>query len=722
MDNPRLKLARDFVLHTSMNVFLTGKAGTGKTTFLKNVLAEITKNHMIVAPTGVAAINAGGTTIHSLFQFPLTGFVPDHRQVDFNVFTNRSGLGRHIRYNRDKLNLFRQLELLVIDEISMVRVDLLDAIDYALRRSRQIDQPFGHVQLLVIGDLFQLAPILQPHIWDVLQQYYDSPYFFDALSWKESEPITIELTKIYRQNNPTFIDILNRMRHGNALAEDIERLNQNYRPSFDPGDEKYVTLTTHNRTVDKINEAKMGALTTKAFSYRAVIVGTFGEQAYPADEHLTLKVGAQVMFIRNDPESRFFNGKLAEITIAEKDRIEVRMDDGNYLEVEQVKWPNKKYEVDKTTGKIEEKELGSFSQYPLRLAWAITVHKSQGLTFDKMIVDLGKTFAYGQAYVALSRCTSLDGLVLMSRMQAHNVMASDKIASYHDHAPEEDQLSVVLARAKIQFGVEQLNRSFDFSKIGFLLKDWMEDLAPRQIPSKEKAEALLDEIFSDYKEIQKVAVKFRRQLQRLVHKFQVNQDLEPVQERVQKAVKYFAEHIYEKLIVKVHGHVGSLAFKTKVRKYLRMVKEVYDGLWLVMGDLYEVSFMGHALYQESDKYSKGDLDKVETAATKKKPKKGATYDDTLSLYKRGLDIEQIAEVRGLVKGTIETHLAKLIARRDLSVFDFIEKKQVDIVGGFLSSKEIQGLSSLRSSVPFDISFGELRMIKAHFDALQENSK
>lgn len=713
MDNPRLELARDFVLHTRKNIFLTGKAGTGKTTFLKNVLETIEKEYMIVAPTGVAAINAGGITIHSLFQFPLTAFTPDHKQVDYNIFTNRGGLGKHIRYNQDKLNLIRQLDLLVIDEISMVRADLLDAIDFALRRTRQIDRPFGNVQLLVIGDLFQLAPILKPPIWDVLQEYYSSPYFFDALSWQESDPITIELTKIYRQSNPEFIGILNRMRQGAPLISDIERLNKNFNPDFEPEGEKYVTLSTHNRIVDKINRVKMEALTTKPFTYKAVIEGTFSEHAYPADELLVIKVGAQVMFIRNDSEGRFFNGKLAEVVDAKKDLIEVKMDDGTFLKVDRMEWPNKKYEVDKETGKIEEKQLGSFSQHPLRLAWAITVHKSQGLTFDRMIVDLGRTFAYGQAYVALSRCTSLDGLVLLSKMDVKNVMASEKIVNYHDRSPKEDQLSLVLRQAKIRFANEQLSESFDLAKIRFLLRDWLEILEDTNIPNKEDAQHMVQGFLAKLEEIQDVSKKFRRQLSSLVIGYQADERIKPIQGRVEKAVDYFADQLFDNIVIKVHQHLEDLAYKSKMRKYQRRVREIHDLLWVQLNQLREVSFMGMGMYQGEWKYNKQAQGKVEGATTGKKPKKGATYDDTLELVKKGLDIDQISEIRGLTKGTIQSHIAKLIVRQDLSIFDFMEKEQVEEAIIYLSANEESSLTVIRNKIPFDISFGELRMIKSH---------
>ena len=317
--NPSLDLAEQFVLHTRQSLFLTGRAGTGKTTFLRNILEKTTKNHVVVAPTGVAAINAGGVTVHSIFQLPLTAFVPDSAFVDMNIATNRHGLAKHTRYNKDKRKLLRELELLVIDEISMVRCDMLDAIDFLLRRTRGIDRPFGGVQLLVVGDLFQLAPVVKDRVWEVLQPYYTNPYFYDAHAWKQAAAVTIELTQIYRQNEQEFVDILNRVRNNALIPADLDRLHENFNPDFETKDKPYITLTTHNYKADAINEKKLKGLAGKEFRFKAEIGGEFRENAYPAQETICLKKGAQIMFIRNDTEEhRYYNGKLAEVAEVSK--------------------------------------------------------------------------------------------------------------------------------------------------------------------------------------------------------------------------------------------------------------------------------------------------------------------------------------------------------------------------------------------------------------------
>ena len=322
-----------------------------------------------------------GVTIHSMFQLPLTAFVPDSAFVDMNLATNRHGLAKHTRYNKDKRKLLRELELLVIDEISMVRCDMLDAIDFLLRRTRGIDRPFGGVQLLVVGDLFQLAPVVKDRVWEVLQPYYTNPYFYDAHAWRQAAAVTIELTHIYRQNEQEFVDILNRVRNNALIPADLDRLHENYKPDFEAKEKPYITLTTHNYKADAINVKKLDALPGKAFRFKAEIEGTFKENAYPAQEVIILKKGAQIMFIRNDTEEhRYYNGKLAEVAEVSKNRIKVSFPEtpSETLTLEKTKWDNINYSVDKETHEIHEDNLGSFTQYPIRLAWAVTVHKKPG--------------------------------------------------------------------------------------------------------------------------------------------------------------------------------------------------------------------------------------------------------------------------------------------------------------------------------------------------------
>ena len=407
IENAKLDMVDKFVRYTNMNIFLTGKAGTGKTTFLRGLAANPTKRMVILAPTGVAAINAGGQTIHSFFQ------------LEFGPQMPNSNVLQYQKMSAVKLKIIRSLELLVIDEISMVRADLLDAVDAVLRRVRRNEKPFGGVQVLMIGDIHQLAPVAKEEEWALLRDYYKSVYFFDSHVLTKTPYCCIELDHIYRQEDKTFIDILNKVRNNRLDPESLAILNSHYHPDFEPDEDAgYITLMTHNRQVDEINESKLNALKTKPLKFTAKVFGNFPETSYPTKSELELKIGAQVMFVKNDPspEKMYFNGKIGRIvSYDEESGLEVRCGD-EVIEVKPVTWSNFEYRINEETKEIEEKEVGNFTQIPLKLAWAITIHKSQGLTFDKLILDASLAFAHGQVYVALSRCTSLGGLVLKAKL------------------------------------------------------------------------------------------------------------------------------------------------------------------------------------------------------------------------------------------------------------------------------------------------------------------
>jgi len=420
-DNQMFQLAADLVNQSSSNIFLTGKAGTGKTTFLRYIKENCAKQLAVVAPTGVAAINAGGVTMHSFFQLPFSPFIPEvggfNKQNEET--TNKNGLLSKLRMTTEKKKILQELELLIIDEISMVRCDMLDAVDTVLRHTRRRNnERFGGVQVLFIGDMFQLPPVIKEHDWRLLKDFYSSPYFFDSLVIKEELPVYIEFDKIYRQSEEKFINVLNQLRNNQLDDDGRSLLERRFAPDFKrTKDDGYIILTTHNERARNKNETELNSLTNKSFSYRAEIGGDFPASAYPVEEQLLLKVGSQVMFIKNDTEriKRYFNGKIGIVTELENDKILVQCEDETEeIEVKKEKWENIRYTVDKKSRQLNEEVLGSFTQFPLRLAWAITIHKSQGLTFDKVIIDAGEAFAPGQVYVALSRCTTLDGIVLQS--------------------------------------------------------------------------------------------------------------------------------------------------------------------------------------------------------------------------------------------------------------------------------------------------------------------
>lgn len=457
--NEMFDLAYRFVTETSENIFLTGKAGTGKTTFLKYLKENCTKNIIVAAPTGVAAINAGGVTLHSLFQLPFHPFLPTKN--------SKHELLAKIRYNKQRQQLLCKMELLVIDEISMVRCDVMDAIDTILKSVRRnYTIPFGGVQLLCIGDLFQLPPVVQNQEWNILNEYYTSPFFFDSLAIKEQMPLLIELNKIYRQKEEGFVALLNKVRNNALATNDFNDLHKRYDPTFRPGaEENYITLTTHNNQADLINRQQLHKLNTIPFTYNAIIESDFPENMYPADPSLALKTGAQVMFLKNDlVQKRYFNGKIGIIKLLEKDKIIVDCD-GTDIQVSPETWENTRYTLNRRDGKLEQQQLGSFTQYPLRLAWAITIHKSQGLTFERVMIDAGEAFSSGQVYVALSRCTSLEGLVLLSKIPAAAIHNNENVIKGQQSLIHKGSLEERFAGARQVFTQQLLEDIFSFNEI-----------------------------------------------------------------------------------------------------------------------------------------------------------------------------------------------------------------------------------------------------------------
>jgi len=452
-------MAYRFAAETSENIFLTGRAGTGKTTFLKYLRENAAKNILVAAPTGVAAINAGGVTLHSLFQLPFHPFLPTKQ--------GRDDLLSKTRINRQRQELLRKMELLVIDEVSMVRCDVMDAIDTILKSVRRNYRlPFGGVQVLYIGDLYQLPPVAQPAEWSILSEYYETPFFFDSLAIREQVPLLIELQKIYRQKENRFVTLLNNVRNNEMSPEDFELLHQRYIPGFDPPpDLRYITLTSHNSQADKINRHQLGLLTGEAFTYSAVIEGEFPENMFPAEFNLVLKEGAKVMFIKNDPAGKkYFNGRIGRVRRLEKEKIIVESE-GEDIDVCRESWENTRYSLNRADGKLQQETLGRFIQYPLRLAWAITIHKSQGLTFDHVMIDAGAAFSSGQVYVALSRCTSLDGIVLLSGSPANAIFRNRKMAPGNQNLLSKNPLPERVAYARQVFLSTILEEVFSFNEL-----------------------------------------------------------------------------------------------------------------------------------------------------------------------------------------------------------------------------------------------------------------
>ncbi|MEP7163103.1 MAG: helix-turn-helix domain-containing protein [Ferruginibacter sp.] len=478
-ENIIFKTAAGFINNSNYPVFLTGKAGTGKTTFLKFIKETSSKNIAIVAPTGVAAINAGGNTIHSFFQLPFAPYVPVNNQrfAKQEVIDKHNLLGK-LRLTAERKEVMQELELLIIDEISMVRCDVLDAIDMVLRHiRRQHSKPFGGVQVLYIGDMYQLPPVIKEDEWQLLSSCYENQFFFSSLAIIEQPPVYIELKKVYRQNDQVFINLLNQVRNNEMGEEDYELLHSRYLPEFKAGKEdNFITLTTHNNKADTINTEALAKLYGEPFAFKAIIEGEFYEKSFPADEYLNLKTGAQVMFIKNDMEKvrRYYNGKIGVVHKVEDDKIWVTCKNGlseQLIEVKKEVWRNIKYTINNKTQQIEEQELGSFTQYPLRLAWAITIHKSQGLTFEKAIIDAGAAFAPGQVYVALSRCTSLEGIVLKSKISYNSLHSDDRIVNFSAKQQSCQAQAVMLHAATKQYQQDIITQLFDFKAAERILND-----------------------------------------------------------------------------------------------------------------------------------------------------------------------------------------------------------------------------------------------------------
>jgi len=547
--NESFQLASDFIQYTRANIFLTGNAGTGKTTFLKHCKNNSLKNTAIVAPTGVAAMNAGGTTIHSFFQLPFTPYIPGQRGFNNNhTFNDKNSLIGMLRINAERREVMQQLELLIIDEISMVRCDVLDAIDVVLRfvRNNQ-SQPFGGVQVLLIGDLYQLPPVVKDEEWQILSTYYKSPFFFNSEVLEKDAPIYVSLEKIYRQNDPVFVDLLNQVRNNKMTDEGFDLLHQRYLPEFTPSkDEHFITLTTHNNKADAINNTALQEIKKKEEVFSAIVEGDFYEKSYPADAELKLKVGAQVMFIKNDTEKirRYFNGKIGIVEKIEDDNIFVLCDGDQFpIEVKKEKWRNIQYALDKKTNKVEENEIGSFTQFPLRLAWAITIHKSQGLTFEKAIIDAGSAFAPGQVYVALSRCTKLEGIVLHSKIMSSGLKSDSRIDAFSSNQKTTSAQMLALTDAKKDYEQTILLNLFDFTIVDNGYISVIKILSENSNSFKQEAVEQFKNIDIEIKTLIDIAIKFKTQLiQLFVSKNEPNAELY-LQTRIIAAATYLKKAV-----------------------------------------------------------------------------------------------------------------------------------------------------------------------------------
>ncbi len=704
--NEELREAWEFVEHTGTSIFLTGKAGTGKTTFLKTVVEKSSKRLIVVAPTGVAAINAGGMTIHSFFQLPFTPFIPG------------STIRDRYDFSKAKRRIIASLDLLIIDEISMVRADLLDAVDSVLRRFRDPTQPFGGVQLLMIGDLQQLTPVVVAQEESILSQYYDTPYFFGSKTLRQINYVTIQLSKVYRQQDPTFINILNHVRDGHPTTDDLNTLNSRCNPTFIPKQEDgYIRLTTHNRMADSYNENELMKLGGKRYQFKAEVKGEFPASSYPAEETLELKQGAQVMFIKNDSEHKYYNGKIGHVVDIDSESITVKCPgDNEVIKVAQDEWENTKYVINPEKKTIEPQVAGTFKQYPLRLAWAITIHKSQGLTFEHAIIDAGFSFASGQVYVALSRCKTLEGMVLASRIGSSSIFNDSRVTAYISHQQEKAEESVrQLPSLKDAYFKEMLLDMFTFNCLF-----GAEQMLNRTMIEFFRAFPRLCDYHRTVMETVKtkvidVAYKWLSVI-RQTH----NEDLhgEAFLQRVRRSADYFAATLKE--------NIPGLLEKTKMvkgnnKQAMETLEERYKEFWLqylskekmldamadkpfsvaiylqtkqeATLDAMEVVDPGTRRAKPKAKKGQDNPYAIETRKAKQekpkapKRKKGDSEALTMEMFGKGMTVTQIAKERDLAAGTIMSHLAKSVKTGKLSADKVIPAEHVRAIRHALSKME-----------------------------------
>jgi dephospho-CoA kinase len=730
-----------FVNSTASHVFLTGKAGTGKTTFLKNLARKTHKNFIVVAPTGIAALNAGGVTIHSQFLFPLGMFLPE-RNIPQDLDGRESFYTSDILARRHPLNsvrkqVLRAIDLLVIDEVSMLRADLLDAIDYRMKAARgNFRQSFGGVQLLLIGDLFQLPPVVARGEENLMSRYYASPWFFESKSLKDSPPAYIELDKIYRQHDEKFISLLNNLRNNIASSEDIETLNAFYKSEEEIRNLKEViTLTTHNYKADELNQRALQALSTPAQTFEASVEGDFPDSMFPVLKSLVLKTGAQIMFVKNDSEEKkYFNGKLATVVNIENDEVEVSMAETHVRYIlKRVTWENKKYTLNKERQDLDEEVVGTFEQYPVKLAWAITVHKSQGLTFERAIIDVGQAFADGQVYVALSRLRSLEGLVLRSRINPGVISTDKKIVAYSEGSHKPEALPALMRQEQMNYLRLVLAKTFDFSpiskEIAWFRKNHEEEFiaddmkpVPAQIDESLEAERANTE-------------KFVIQLAG----FWNESNLEKLLERAEKGAAYYKAHI-TKLLKLLLVHIRETQQYKRVKTYLSHLSELDQMLSKKLEEFEKALFLANVIIHQKNDYdfsehqqklqaARASLIKEVNASElknpanvptrKKKPKKNiegkSTYDITLELLESGMTPEQIAKERGLVLSTIEGHLAKGVGAGKVSIFKFMSEEEVNEISKAIASFPAKEFSSkdLYEKLNGKYGYGKLRAVMVY---------
>ncbi len=749
------KYTLQFINQTQRSLFLTGKAGTGKTTLLREIIRSAHKNTVVVAPTGIAALNASGVTIHSMFQLPFAGFIPETISPHFSEyvkFETKSTLVRHFRMSGLKKAVIRNMELLIIDEVSMLRADLLDAIDFTMQSIRKSRTPFGGVQVVYIGDLLQLPPVVKEEEWSILKAYYKGKFFFHSHVVQNYPPIYIELSKIFRQSDDSFISILNNLRNNQITRDDIQKLNSFVQPNFDlKSNQGYITLTTHNAKADAINQQSLIDLNGKLYTYLPEIVGEFPDKIYPVEAQLELKVGAQVMFVKNDLSfnKQYFNGKMGVVQSLSPEEILVSFPEENVtIAVEKYEWQNIRYMVNEMTKEIEEEVLGTFVHYPIKLAWAITVHKSQGLTFDKAAIDVSQVFLPGQAYVAFSRLRSLDGLVLLSPIQMNGISNDPEVMDYAMNKAEPSLLENTLQKETQKFVHSYLKSTFDWSALAQEWRNHQFSYNDKAAVSAKAKHALWAKQNSDIMgELVEPARKFLNQVNKLFESDTV--DVTFIAERIEAAHDYFFKTL--------DGLVGEILWKLEEVKRVKKAKTYFDEL-LELEELQTKAILrmmkakaliqtiasGQEITKECintvavKNYRSNKIESIQTEfksqnvsliedeydieryaskkESKKKEPKKSTFLVTYELWQEKNSISEIASIRKLTKQTISTHLAKLIEIKAVSISEVLTEDKLKALSKAFEGHNEESLSPLKEKYGDEFTWDELKLFKASLTA------
>ena len=740
-----------FINQTNRSLFLTGKAGTGKTTLLKEIIKTTHKNTVVVAPTGIAALNAGGVTIHSMFQLPFGGFIPDNSAPHFsgNVkFETKSTLVRHFKMSGLKKSVIRNMELMIIDEVSMLRADLLDAIDFMMQSVRKKKAPFGGVQVLFIGDLLQLPPVIRDEEWSTLRKYYNGKFFFHSHVIQQNPPLYIELSKIFRQSDDAFISILNNLRNNQISTDDIAVLNQYVKPNFDLNKNKgYIILTTHNAKADATNAKALDDLKGKLMTFNPEIVDDFPDKIYPIEHNLQLKVGAQIMFVKNDPsfEKKYFNGKMGFIKSLSSNEILVHFPDENLtIEVEKYEWQNIRYKVNEMTKEIDEEVLGTFVHYPIKLAWAITVHKSQGLTFDKAALDVSQVFLPGQAYVALSRLRSLKGLILLSPLRMNGISNDQDVMDYSLNKASEEALAESLQQDTKKYLHNFLKATFDWSD---LAQEWRNHQfsynEKSEVSEKSKHAVWAKKQAESIGEVLDPSRKFLSQLDKL---FAANNfDINLISDRIHAAYNYFfvtmdcavydilwkieevkrakkAKAYFDELVLLEEMQIKAVF---QLMKAKLLINTVADGAQISKENLTSneiKSYRNNKISEIQTKFKElnitileDDVD-VNRYAKKKSSKtatpKKATTQETHELWLQSNSINEIAAIRKLTSQTIYGHFAKLIEAGQVQLQDVMPEDKIEALTLIFKKFKGESLNELMEAHGDKFTWNDMRLFKA----------